>query len=669
MSELAHKLKPAIQTEPPVLIVEDDEGLAQLISEVVEGMGHPTLRVLDGEGALAILRRQAVELMLLDFSLPGISGLQLLNVIEQRDLPLPPFIVITGVGTAQLAVDMMKCGACDYLIKDTQLLANLPAVVTRALREAESARRLAAAEHALRESEAYNRMLFQGCSLPLVVMDPENGRFLDCNVAAIDVYRLEDRGAVLGKSWLEVSADIQHDNHPSRNVMATHIERARNEGSVHFEWRHQRSEGDVWDAEVILMTFRHNDQELMQVILQDVTERKQVEQTLRQAEKMDAVGQLTGGIAHDFNNLLGIIIGNLDLLEFSLAEDQESLDNVRSASSATLRAVDLTKQLLGFSRKRAGAPRSTDICQVIRSMESRIGHLLPPEVTVDIQLADDLWSVYVEPGDLESALMSLIINAQDAMPQGGKLSVTTANRRLEEGDAERNPTHPPGDYLQLKVTDDGCGMPSEIQSQIFEPFFTTKPAGSGTGLGLSMVYGFVQRSNGFLKVQSELGVGTTIEIYLPRGVEESDEFPQVHSGENRKTQGLGTILVVDDEIGLLGLAEDFLKSAGYRVFTAVRGSEALAILDTESDVDLLFSDVMMPGGMDGFELADQAQRKCPGLKVLLTSGFTKSAIAKGDQARLSADLLAKPYRSSEMLERIQNLMEGDEQSLGPPGHV
>ncbi|MCP4997109.1 MAG: transporter substrate-binding domain-containing protein [Gammaproteobacteria bacterium] len=391
---------------------------------------------------------------------------------------------------------------------------------------------------------------------------------------------------------------------------------------------------------------------------QDITERKQSEQTLRRAQKMDAVGQLTGGIAHDFNNLLGIIIGNLDFLKRLVSEDGKSMKRVNSASKAALRAADLTKQLLGFSRKQAGETHSTDVNQIIRSMESLIARSVTPEVEVELHLIDNLWMTVINPSDLEDALLNLIINARDAMPHGGKLTIETSNRRLDRAFIELNPTIKPGDYIQLAVSDTGGGISREIIDQIFDPFFTTKSSGKGTGLGLSMVYGFTQRAKGYIKAYSENNLGTTFRLYLPRNIEGKESASLQLPEETLPTQGHETILVVDDEDGLLDLARDYLEGSGYKVFTADRGTKALTVLKTESDIDLLFSDVVMPGGMNGYELAELACEKRPGLKVLLTSGFTKKAAIRNGQVRFAANLLSKPYNRNELLMQIRSILDG-----------
>ncbi|WP_246345089.1 hybrid sensor histidine kinase/response regulator [endosymbiont of Lamellibrachia barhami] len=388
----------------------------------------------------------------------------------------------------------------------------------------------------------------------------------------------------------------------------------------------------------------------------DITERLKSEESLRRAQKMEAVGQLTGGIAHDFNNLLGIMLGNLDFLQQLVADNKKASERVQTTTKAALRAADLTKQLLGFSRRESKNISATDLNLVIRGMESLIARSVTPEVEVELQLAEGLWLTEIDQGDLQDALLNLVLNARDAMPNGGSLTIETANRMLDAIYEEQNPIVDKGDYVQLAVSDNGSGIPAKALEHIFEPFFTTKPEGRGTGLGLSMVYGFVQRSKGYIKAYSEPGIGTTIHLYLAR----SGDQPQksAHSTDNEVILPKGTesILVVDDEADLIEIASHHLESLGYQTVAAGSGQQALQILHEARQIDLLFSDVVMPG-MSGYELAQQATAKNPKLKVLLASGFTKKAVAQNGQVRFSASLLSKPYSKAELARRVREALD------------
>jgi len=392
-------------------------------------------------------------------------------------------------------------------------------------------------------------------------------------------------------------------------------------------------------------------------IVQDITERKLADEMLRRTQKMDAIGQLTGGIAHDFNNLLSIIIGNLGFLEHLELADEKSSKRIEAANKAALRAAKLTKQLLGFSRRQAQNSVLTDINGIIQDMDSLITRSVTPQVEVEYRLAANLWLTHIDPGDFEDTLLNLAINARDAMPKGGKLTIETSNQCFDHTYADKNPPVVAGEYTQIAISDTGIGMSAEVQEHIFDPFFTTKPQGQGTGLGMSMVFGFIKRSKGHIKIYSEPGIGTTIRLYLPRTFKQGDA-PQSNSKEEAQPpHGQETILAVDDEEDLLELAQEYLINLGYKVVTAKDGHQALEQLAKHANIDLLFSDVVMPGGMNGYELAEQATLKYPKLKVLLTSGFTSKAMAKNGQARFNTHLLVKPYRVAELANRVRKILD------------
>ncbi|MCP4128701.1 MAG: PAS domain S-box protein [Gammaproteobacteria bacterium] len=390
---------------------------------------------------------------------------------------------------------------------------------------------------------------------------------------------------------------------------------------------------------------------------QDLTERKQAEKALRRAQKMDAVGQLTGGIAHDFNNILSIIIGNLSFLSRQVTDDEKALKRVSSAEKAALRAADLTKQLLGFSRKQAQKALPTNINQLVHNMDSLISRSITPEVEVEHHLADDLWLTEIDSGDFDDALLNLVLNARDAMPNGGKLTIETSNKVLDATYTEINPTVVPGDYVELAVSDTGSGISRDDMEHIFEPFFTTKPHGKGTGLGMSMVFGFTQRSQGYVKVYSELGIGTTMRCYLPRSQSATNRDDTPVAKEDLLPRGSETILVVDDEEGLLELAQQYLEELGYTTLAAASGQQALELLAQRTAIDLLFSDVVMPGGINGYELAEQAETIQPKIKVLLTSGYTNKSLLNNMQARFKTNLLTKPYNQSEIANRVRIILD------------
>ena len=386
-------------------------------------------------------------------------------------------------------------------------------------------------------------------------------------------------------------------------------------------------------------------------------ERKKIETQLRQSQKMDAIGQLTGGIAHDFNNILGIIIGNLDLIKFSFTAEGKVLKYLTAIETSAERAAKVTKQLLGFSRQQAVDVSAVDINRAVSSMDVLTTLTVSPEIEVSENLISGLWLTDINFGDFQDALLNLIINARDAMSGGGRLTIETRNATLDAAYCSQYPNVIAGEYVQLSISDTGTGIPAELQERIFEPFYTTKAEGKGTGLGLAMVFGFIERSKGHINVYSESGVGTTFHLYLPRSVEQEETTEASEPQPTILPPGSETILVVDDEPGLVSLAQDSLQLLGYHVLTAMDGNQALEQLAAEPSISLLFSDVVMPGGLNGYQLAEKARETLPELKVLLTSGYTKKAVAQNGQAQFDANLLNKPYTQSELALQVRSMLD------------
>lgn len=422
-----------------------------------------------------------------------------------------------------------------------------------------------------------------------------------------------------------------------------------------------RADGSSFPSEYWSYPILRNDKITGAVVtFLDITERRQAEEGLRRSQKMDAIGQLTGGIAHDFNNILSVILGNLELLEHQTEIDDKGQKQMASIKKAGLRAADLTKQLLSFSRSQPDQKISININKVMAEMESLITRSLTPNVAVRNHFADDLWLTEIDPGDFEDVLLNLSINARDAMAGRGNLTIETRNTRLDAAYCRQNSGVSPGEYVELAVSDSGEGIPREVQRHIFEPFYTTKEQGKGTGLGLAMVFGFVKRSGGYIKCYSEVGVGTTFRLYLPRAQGDEQSVEQGDEQIENMPHGHETILVVDDEVDLLELVRELLEGLGYRVLTASDGKQALEQLAEEPAIELLFSDVVMPGGINGYELAELATHNNPELKVLLTSGYTGKSLAYNGQSRFNTNLLSKPYSQSELSRRVRTMLDSQE---------
>jgi PAS domain S-box-containing protein len=420
-----------------------------------------------------------------------------------------------------------------------------------------------------------------------------------------------------------------------------------------------RKDGTVFPTEAAVSEHMTEDGPILLMAIRDVTGRKAIEGQLRQAMKMEAIGNLTGGMAHDFNNLLSVVIGNLDLLREQLERGTPPDELASEALQAALRGAELTNRLLAFARRQPLQPKVIDVNQLIEGVHRLLDRTLGANVEISLRLDGDLWPVVVDPVQFEACLVNLAANARDAMPRGGKLQIVTANRHLDEDYAGIHPGLAAGDYAMVEVGDTGSGIAPEIVDKIFEPFFTTKQEGRGTGLGLSMVFGFMKQSNGHINVYSEPGVGTTFRLYLPRSA---------IAAERARSPGatpfaLGeaeTILAVEDNPKLRALVVRQLSQLGYRCLEAEDGPSALKVLETHK-VHLLFSDVIMPGGMSGYELGRAAMSRWPKLKVLLTSGFPEEKINGNGQPPWNMRLLLKPYRKEELALLLrQVLAEGNE---------
>ncbi|MDE2272476.1 MAG: PAS domain S-box protein [Xanthomonadaceae bacterium] len=392
-------------------------------------------------------------------------------------------------------------------------------------------------------------------------------------------------------------------------------------------------------------------------LLASAIQRSRTEERLAHAQRLDAVGQLTGGIAHDFNNLLTVISGNLQLLEAELSDRPPAQEIIESALRAVDRGSDLARRLLTFARRQPLQPREVVPQPLMQELATMLRRTLGETVLVEIECAVDVPDVCVDPNELDTALVNLALNARDAMPNGGRLGIEA--RAIDIEDADNKWKLPPGRYVAFSVVDTGSGMPPEAQAHVFEPFYTTKESGRGSGLGLSMVYGFVTQSGGGVAIDSRLGYGTCVELVLPAANADGRAGTGAPVAVETSAKRRANILVVEDENDVRTIAARFLSAVGYRVVTAAAASEALELLATHADVDLLFSDVVLGSGMDGVQLAHEARRIRPGLAVLLTSGYARSAFAdQNGDAAADFRMLRKPYRREQLIDAVRSILDG-----------
>jgi PAS domain S-box-containing protein len=477
-----------------------------------------------------------------------------------------------------------------------------------------------------------------------------DGKIVFANPAAVRLFGAKDVEDLIGTSIFNVF----HPDDRQRALERTASLKATLQPLPLTEMRLMGLDGKTRIGELQAAPFMQDG--MLHVISsgRDVTALRDAESRLHQAQKMDAVGQLTGGVAHDFNNLLTIIIGALDIDPQQIpAEMRRPIDQAMRAAE---RGAALTHRLLAFSRQQMLVARSVDFNRLIGDMDDLLRRTLGEHVDIELKLAGDLWPALADSGQVENSLLNLAINARDAMPDGGKLTIETSNVQLDEDYAASNAEVAPGDYVMMAVTDTGTGMPPDVLAHVFEPFFTTKEVGKGTGLGLAMIYGFAKQSGGHAKIYSEVGHGTTVKLYLPRLTNESKSEPAAVA--TSREGGGETILVVEDNPEVRRLVLRQLRDMGYQVIEAGNGPQALQILDDGVPIDLLFTDVVMPGGMTGRQLAEAAKARRPNLKTLFTSGYTEDSILRLGKLDPGVRLLSKPYRKRELAARIREALDG-----------
>ena len=501
-----------------------------------------------------------------------------------------------------------------------------------------------------RENERRLSTLVQSAPICIHEIDLD-GQIISMNRSGLNLMTKQSEGEVCGIYYLDIVSKRQ------RNEISQLLDQAFQGEHNAFEFSPENSES-IFSSCFAPVFDEMGRVERIMGITEDITERKQLEKQLSHSQKMDAVGQLTGGIAHDFNNILSIIQGNADLLESQMTNDASCLDRVKSIQKTVKRAADLTQQLLAFSRKKPSYPEIVNANQLIEALEDLICRSITPQVEIQQHLADDLWFTKVDPGDFQDALINLIVNARDAMAGKGKLSICTRNVALDKSFCENNIVSLPGDYVEISVRDNGNGISTEIIEKIFEPFFTTKEVGKGTGLGLAMVFGFVTRSKGSITAHSEEGVGTTFVMYLPRSSSHANRVINPIEADYQLPRGNETVLIVDDEQDLLGIAKNVLESLGYTTIVASSADEAQEILKINDAIDVVFSDVVMPGSMNGFDLADAITTTKPDIKILLTSGYTGDIKQSPSVEKWSKNLLNKPYRNQQLAESLRQALDG-----------
>jgi len=626
-----------------VLMVEDSLDDVRLLVRELQRAGYDlTHERVDTASALeAALDRQPWDLIIGDYSMPHFSGTAALAIVRDRGLDIP-YICVSGTITEELAVAAMKAGANDYVTKG-QLGRLLPAI-ERELREAQG-------RAALRASEASYQTLVEHAPVGIYRSTPD-GRFLTANAAVARILGYDSATAVLG---LDLARDVYADPAERQQLLDRDTYTDRQYDDVEATWK--RQDGRLLTVQLSVRAVRDGAGPVAyyETFVRDVTDQRRLQQQLVQSQKMEAVGRLAGGIAHDFNNLLTVITSYSDLLLEDLGADDPKRGDVEQVRKAADGAAALTRQLLAFSRQQVLQPRVVSLNAVVENLQKILQRVLGDDIELATTLAPDLGTARADVGQLEQVLMNLAVNARDAMPTGGKLTIETANAEHNPEYASAQGAAPTSQFVMLAVTDNGVGMDEATKARIFEPFFTTKGPGKGTGLGLATVYGIVKQSGGFIWVYSEPGHGTSFKVYLPR----VDAAPEtVAAAEVASVAGgTETVLLVEDAAAVRTVAREVLERHGYTVLEAPNGEAGLHLAQSHGGpIHLLLTDVVMPV-MSGRQLADQLARARPDMKVLYASGYTDDSIVRHGVLEEGTAYLQKPFTPESLARKVRDVLD------------
>ncbi len=624
-----------------VLMVEDSEADAELLARELKRAGFDVTwnRVQSADGLQKALEKVSWDVIVGDNSMPGFSGTDALALVRARGLDIP-FIFVSGTMGEDLAARALEAGAGDALTKGN--LRRLIPVIRRELRDAEERR-------ARRESEASYRTLVQKAPLGIYRSTPA-GRFLSANPALVRMLGYDSAEDLFA---LDMASDVYADAEERARL----IEQDTYTDQVYDELEATWKKKDGTRIRVQLSVRAHRGAEgqveYYEAFVRDITAQRQLEAQLAQSQKMEAIGRLAGGVAHDFNNLLTVILSYSELLLEDLPSDSRQRDDIEQIRKAANGASELTRQLLAFSRQQVLEPKVIDVNAAITNIERLLGRVLREDIKLRCSLAADVGTVRVDPGQLGQVIMNLAVNARDAMPNGGLLTVETGNVDLDEAYLRAHDLAKPGQYVMVAVTDTGMGMDASTQARIFEPFFTTKEIGKGTGLGLATVQGIVQQSGGFIWVYSEPGHGTCFKIYLPR----VDEPVSVLGSESDATRGTETVLVVEDMAAVRAVTREMLERYGYTVLEAADGDAAIRIADGfDHTIHLLLTDVVMPH-VSGRDLADVLGKVRPDTKVLFMSGYTDDAVVRHGILQDGIPYLQKPFTPKSLARKVREVLD------------
>jgi two-component system cell cycle sensor histidine kinase/response regulator CckA len=629
-------------TIPTILIVEDDQGVATLERRRLERVGYAVTTATTAAGALSQLGEREVSLILLDQGLPGeMDGLTFFAQLKASGYNVP-VILVTGLSDLGTATRALRAGVRDFVSKTPDYLDYIPDAVARVLGQVRIEQQLA-------ESEARLAAIISSAKDAIIVAEQDFTITL-FNRAAEGMFRCSAERA-LGEPLTRFLPDLQQlaNQRPSSDG-----DDPRRDGGSMLGCR---DDGETFPVEASFSQGQGVEQTFYTVIVRDVTERRRLESQLRHAQRMEAVGRLAGGVAHDFNNLLTVIGGYTEMLLADMDETHPMREPVAVMRQAGEQAAALTQQLLVFSRRQVVQPQVLDVNSVVSDLGRMLRRLIGEDIDLTLLLAPGVAPVRGDPRQIEQVLMNLVVNARDAMPEGGQLTVETADIVFDEHDSHVRTDVKPGRYVRIAVTDSGTGMDEATRARIFEPFFTTKDPGKGTGLGLATVYGIVTQHDGLIEVYSEPQHGTVFKVYLPAAFTAETERASIEPAT--APMGLGeTVLLVEDSDAVRELLAETLERQNYRVLIASDGAEGVALSDSfDGTIDLLVTDMVMPQ-LGGREVADHVRAARPGTKVLFLSGYTDDTIVRHGVLEPGAAFMQKPVGPRKLLIRVRELLDG-----------
>jgi len=652
---MASRSTPGSGGTPRILHLEDNAKDRDLVLATLEkeGILLPVVSATTREEFQAVLSQESIALVLSDVALPGFDGLAALELARSHR-PNLPFIFVSDPLEEEAAIENLHQGATDYVLKDR--LSRLGPAIRRALREADAREIQARGAETIANRQRFINAMLESLDAGIIACDPE-GTITVVNRAAREMTGLPAPPIPAGR-WAEYCQLYERGSQRALSLEEdplAKVLRGEHVRTVEMVLRPTGGRGRTVLVSGQMITGPQGESRGAVIAFHDVTDRKTLEERLQQAQKLEAVGSLAGGIAHDFNNLLTVICGYAEMILGRLKPEDPVRGSAAEIKKAGDRGASLTHQLLAFSRKQVVEPRILDLNAVFLDMKPMLHRLLPANIKLVARLAENPASVRADPGQVEQVIVNLVVNARDAMPSGGQLTVDIRNEYLDEFVRDVHPDAEPGSYVALGVTDTGIGMSPETKARIFEPFFTTKELGKGTGLGLSTVYGIVKQAGGSIWVYSEPNLGTTFKVYLPQVAAASEELHERPQG----LEALGggeTVLVAEDDPMVRSLVRQVLEGAGYSVLEAPDGDAALGICRQSRGIDLVLSDVMMPG-MIGPDLVVRIREIFPACRELYMSGYAGELSAPSRGAAKSLVLLQKPFGREALLQRVREALD------------